>query len=293
MLSFTLPRSGRSPHEAPFECGSRCGFLCRVVWHRRDPEHEPGRRRRGLAVFTWALLSGETVPGENILVHDETGGHGAIGTADWLAANGASVEMATPDLHVGRGIGGLNIPVCLRNLYRSGATLTPNHRLKSIRRDGNALLAILWNEFSRGRVERRFDQIVVDTCTLPADGPFHELAAESRNQGEFDVDAFVDLDPQPVDANPHGDTCCSALATPLPSGTFTLPCWTPTGSAGCCDGRDSMPEAGRFQRRFIGSDGNPARSTPDPMPGCEFAARRHEDACASTHSAFWLCCKGH
>ena len=113
--------------------------------------------------------------------------------------------MATPDLHVGRDIGGLNIPVYLRNLYRSGATLTPNHRLKGIRRDGNALVAILWNEFPGGRVECRFDQIVIDTCTLPADGPFHELAAESRNLAELDVDAFVELDPQPEDANPHGD----------------------------------------------------------------------------------------
>ena len=158
-----------------------------------------------LAVSTWELLSGETGPGDSILVYDETGGHGAIATADWLAANGAAVEMATPDLQVGRSLGGLNIPVYLRNLYRSGASLTPNHRLKGIRRDGNALVAILWNEYSRECVERRFDQIVVDTCTLPADGPFHELLAESRNLGETDVDAFIDLQPQPADANPHGD----------------------------------------------------------------------------------------
>ena len=158
-----------------------------------------------LAVSTWELLSGETGPGENILVYDETGGHGAIATADWLATNGASVEMATPDLQVGRNIGGQNIPVYLRNLYTSGATLTPNHRLKGVRRDGNALVAILWNEFSRVRIERRFDQIVVDTCTLPADGPFHELAAGSRNLGDFDVDALVRLEPQPDDANPGGD----------------------------------------------------------------------------------------
>ncbi len=158
-----------------------------------------------LAVSTWELLSGETSPGENILVYDETGGHGAIATADWLATNGASVEMATPDLQVGRNIGGQNIPVYLRNLYISGATLTPNHRLKGIRRDGNALVATLWNDFSRVRIERRFDQIVVDTCTVPADGPFHELAAGSRNLGDLDVDALVRLEPQPDNANPGGD----------------------------------------------------------------------------------------
>ena len=158
-----------------------------------------------LTVSTWELLSGEAGPGENVLVYDETGGHGAIATADWLAAGGASVEMVTPDLHVGRNIGGQNIPVYLRNLYASGAVLTPNHRLKSVRRDGNALVATLWNDFSRVSTERRIDQVVVDTCTVPADGPFHALAAKSMNLGDTDVDALVRLDPQPADANPEGD----------------------------------------------------------------------------------------
>ena len=157
-----------------------------------------------LAASTWELLSGETGPGEEVLVYDETGGHGAIATADWLASKGASVEMATPDLQVGRNIGGQNIPVYLRNLYARGAKLTPNYRLKGIRRDGNRLVASLWNDFSRTLVERRFDQIVVDTCTLPADGPFHELLAGSKNLGDLDVEAFVRLEPQPADADPDG-----------------------------------------------------------------------------------------
>ncbi len=157
-----------------------------------------------LTVSTWELLSGESGPAGNILVYDETGGHGAIATADWLAAGGALVEMVTPDLHVGRNIGGQNIPVYLRNLYAAGAQLTPNHRLKSVRRDGNALVATLWNDFSRAPVERRIDQVVVDACTVPADGPFHALAAKSRNLGDTDVDALVRLDPQPADANPDG-----------------------------------------------------------------------------------------
>ena len=92
-----------------------------------------------LAVSIWELLSGETGRGENVLVYDETGSHGAIATADWLASNGSSVEIVTPDQQVGRNIGGQNIPVYLRNLYKHGATLTPNHRLKAIRQEGNIL----------------------------------------------------------------------------------------------------------------------------------------------------------
>ncbi len=158
-----------------------------------------------LTLSTWELLSGEASPAETILLYDETGGHGAIATADWLSANGASVEMVTPDLQVGRNIGGQNIPVYLRNLYENGVTLTPNHRLKNVRRDGNALVATLWNEFSRKRIERRIDQIVVDTCTVPADGPFHALTPGSRNLGEVDLDALVAMAPQPEGTNLSGD----------------------------------------------------------------------------------------
>lgn len=158
-----------------------------------------------LTVSTWELLSGETGPGENVLVYDETGNHGAVATADWLSANGAYVELATPDLQVGLNIGGQNIPVYLRNLYNNGAVLTPNHRLKGVRRDGNLLVASLWNDFSRTIVERRFDQIVVETCTVPADGPFHDLSAGSSNLGDLDVEALVQLKRQPNGANSEGD----------------------------------------------------------------------------------------
>lgn len=157
-----------------------------------------------LSVSTWELLSGETGPGDNILLYDETGTHGALATADWLASGGASVEIVCPDQQVGRNIGGQNLPVYLRNLYNAGATLTPNHRLKGIHQDGNQLVASLWNDFSRVRVERRFDQIVVETCTIPADAPFHELVAGSKNLGDFDIEAFVALKPQSDAANPNG-----------------------------------------------------------------------------------------
>lgn len=157
-----------------------------------------------LTVSTWELLSGETGAADNILLYDETGAHGAIATADWLSANGASLEMATPDLQIGRNIGGQNIPVYLRNLYSQDVTLTPNHRLKGVRREGNALVATLWNDFSRSRLERQVDQVVVETCTVPADGPFHALVEGSWNKREVDLDALTALEPQPDAAGPQG-----------------------------------------------------------------------------------------
>ena len=191
-----------------------------------------------LAVSTWELLSGESVPGENILVYDETGGHGAIATADWLAANGASVDMATPDLHVGRAIDSLNIPVYLGNLYRSGATLTPNHRLKGIRRDGNALVAISCGTISpRVRVERRFD---IRSWSIPAPfPPTVPFTSWRRSPGTWVRSTCTHSStwtPQPVPAVPHWRRRCPAQHSrrhagrqPALQGAVTeeIPCPTP------------------------------------------------------------------
>jgi hypothetical protein len=150
------------------------------------------------------VLSGDARPSEDILIYDETGSHGAISTADWLSANGARVEMVTPDRSAGRDIGGQNLPIYLRNLYRKKLRLTTDHRLLSVRREGNALVAVFWNEFARERIERHATQIVVDRGTLPADGPYRALLSGSRNLGETEVEALVALRPQPEDSNPSG-----------------------------------------------------------------------------------------
>jgi len=157
-----------------------------------------------LAVTTWELLAGETRPASDLLLYDEGGSHAALSTADWLAGQGLRLELATPDHQVGRGIGGQNLPIYLRNLYRAGARLLPDHRLLGIRRAGNGLVAVLWNEYARTRVERSVAQVVVERTTLPADAPFHALRAGARNLGDLDVEALVALRPQPADANPAG-----------------------------------------------------------------------------------------
>lgn len=157
-----------------------------------------------LIASTWDVLSGEVRPAKNILLYDETGSHGAMATADWLASDGAALELVTPDREPGRDIGVQNLPIYLRNLYRAEARLTPNHRLLGVRQDGNQLVATLWNEYARVRLERRADQVIVDRCTLPADAPYHALKDGARNLGDMDIEALTALAPQPEDANPEG-----------------------------------------------------------------------------------------
>jgi len=151
-------------------------------------------------VSTWDILSGVSRPAGNILIYDESGGHGALSTADLLASGGSRVEFVTPDRNAGRDIGGQNMPIYLKHLYASGARLTTDHRLLGVRRDGNALTATLWNDYSRVRLERTVDQVVVDRTTLPADDPFHALKASARNEGQTDH-----LNPQNLpQTNPEG-----------------------------------------------------------------------------------------
>ncbi|MEM6669469.1 MAG: FAD-dependent oxidoreductase [Pseudomonadota bacterium] len=152
----------------------------------------------------WDVLGASEPPAGRIIVYDEGGGHGALSTADWLAENGAEVVFATPDYQPGRGVGGQNRPVYLRNLYRRGATFLPNMRLTGVERRGNGYEAIFRNDYSRTVERHAVDLVVVDTHTIPADEPFHALVSASSNLGEVDLGALVDGRPQPATANPDG-----------------------------------------------------------------------------------------
>lgn len=152
---------------------------------------------------TWDVLSNGALSGR-VLVYDENGGHSALSTADWLSQSGAGILFATPDTQPGRGVGGQNRPVYLRNLYKCGAEFLPNLRLVAVARAGNALEARFQNAHSREIFSRTVDHIVVETHTLPADDPFHALTSHSNNLGDIDLEALLAGRPQPMDANPGG-----------------------------------------------------------------------------------------
>jgi len=157
-----------------------------------------------LVATAWDLLSGQAAPGEQVLIYDEAGGHAAVSLADWLAQGGTRIELVTADRHLARDVGGLNYPVYLKHLYAAGVRQTPDHRLAAVRRDGNALVATLRNEYTGDRCERRVDQVVVDQGTLPADDLFCELKPLSSNDGETDLEALLGQRAQPADRNPAG-----------------------------------------------------------------------------------------
>jgi 2,4-dienoyl-CoA reductase-like NADH-dependent reductase (Old Yellow Enzyme family) len=158
-----------------------------------------------LATSSWDVLGGQAAVLDHVLVYDETGSHSGVSTAEFVVQAAREVELVTPDREVGRGIGGLNYPIHLRELYKAKIRLTPDRRLLGLKRAGNRLVAKLVNAYSKEIEEREVEQVVTDCGTLPADDVFHALVSRSRNLGEFDIDAFAEGTLRCEDANPAGE----------------------------------------------------------------------------------------
>ena len=156
-------------------------------------------------VSVWDVLGGQVEPGAEVLVFDDHGDHQGPSVVDFLAARGSAVELATPDRMTAHEIGATNFPVYLRSFYSMGVKLTPDHRLRSVEREGNRLRAVLRNEYSDAEEARVVDQVVVEHGTLPAAEVFHELAPRARNGGTLDVDALIAGRAQEVATNPEGE----------------------------------------------------------------------------------------
>ena len=81
----------------------------------------------------------------------------------------------------------------MRAFHEKGVRVTINTRLKSVRRDGNQLVATLGSDFSQGwREERRVDQVVVEHGTLPLDDLYFALKPLSKNGGAVDYERLVE-----------------------------------------------------------------------------------------------------
>jgi NADPH-dependent 2,4-dienoyl-CoA reductase/sulfur reductase-like enzyme len=124
--------------------------------------------------------------------------------AEMLAAAGSAVELATPERFFAPEMGGLNHALFARAFQRHGVRITINTRLLSVRRDGNALVAVLGGDYGETRVERVVDQVVVDHGTLPDETLYDALKPSSINLGAVDYEALVAGRPQTVMRNGDG-----------------------------------------------------------------------------------------
>lgn len=153
---------------------------------------------------SWDILSGAVRPAESVLLFDDNGAHPGLTTAEVIAGAGAKLELATPERTVGPDVGGLNAPAYMAALDRHGVRITLNARLEKVVRDGNMLVATLYNEYSKQRSERRVDQVVVEHGTLPNEDLYFALKPASRNLGAVDHAGLIAGRPQAVARNPDG-----------------------------------------------------------------------------------------
>lgn len=158
-----------------------------------------------LVTTTWDILSGQVPPAEKALLFDDNGAHPGISCAEHMAAAGSELEFVSPERTIAPDIGGTNYPAYIKALHKHGVTITLAKWLKGVRRDGNKLVATLYDEYTGETEERQTDQVVVDHGTLPMDDLYFELKPQSSNGGAVDQEALIAGRPQTLVRNPKGE----------------------------------------------------------------------------------------
>ena len=157
-----------------------------------------------LVVSSWEIVGGDVRPAPRVLVFDDNGNHPGLQAAEMLAEAGSAVEIVTPERFFAPEIGGLNHAIYARKFSKHGVRTTISSRLRSVRREGNHLVALIGNDYGPETTERVVDQVVVEHGTLPADELYHALVPHSVNLGEVDHVALLAGRPQDVSRNPDG-----------------------------------------------------------------------------------------
>ncbi len=162
------------------------------------------RSGEDLVTTSWDLLSGSAKIAEDVLVFDDHGTHPGMSAAEIIAKSGARLEYVTPERMVAPDMGGMNYPAYIKTFSECGVTVTLFERLTGVTRQGNKLAARLYNQYSKTTSERIVDQVVVEHGTQPADEIYFALKPASRNLGELDHGAFIEVTPQTLVNNPDG-----------------------------------------------------------------------------------------
>lgn len=156
------------------------------------PQNPPLEAGDDLVVSSWDVLAGTARPAENVLLYDDNGAHPGMSAAEILVKGGASLEIVSPERTFAPEIGPLNHVPYMRAFQQRDARITIATRLRSVRRDGNQLIALLGSDYAEGRSEeRRVDQIVVEHGTTPLAELYFALLPQSTNLGEVDYAALL------------------------------------------------------------------------------------------------------
>jgi N-methyl-L-proline demethylase len=157
------------------------------------PQNPPLETGGDLVTSSWDIISGAAKPAEHVLVYDDNGSHPGMSAAEMVANAGAKLELISPERFFAPEMGGMNHVPYMRAFHEKGVRITINTRVKSVRRDGNQLVATLSSDFAKGwSEERRIDQIVVEHGTAPLDELYFALKPSSKNRGAVDYVRLIE-----------------------------------------------------------------------------------------------------
>ncbi|HEY0105822.1 MAG TPA: FAD/NAD(P)-binding oxidoreductase, partial [Rhizomicrobium sp.] len=157
-----------------------------------------------LVTTSWDVLSGAVRPAASVLLYDDNGGHAGLTAAEFVLGGGGALQIVTPERILAPDVGGTNYPAYFKSLAQHGVVTTLNLRLTAVRRDGNALQAVFFDEYGKTEVIKTADQIVVEHGTMPLDDLYFALKPDSANLGEVDYGALLAGRPQDLVRNPRG-----------------------------------------------------------------------------------------
>jgi 2,4-dienoyl-CoA reductase-like NADH-dependent reductase (Old Yellow Enzyme family)/thioredoxin reductase len=158
-----------------------------------------------LVVSSWDIIAGAVKPEGPVLLYDDNGAHSGMTAAELIANAGAELEVVSPERMFAPEIGGMNHVPYAKAFAEKNVRVTINTRLKSVRRDGNSLVATLASDYSEtATTERRVAQVVVEHGTMPMADLYLELKPLSRNLGAVDYKALIRREQPVVVKNPAG-----------------------------------------------------------------------------------------
>ncbi|WP_331373531.1 NADH:flavin oxidoreductase [Sinorhizobium chiapasense] len=158
-----------------------------------------------LVVSSWDIIAGAVKPEGPVLLFDDNGAHSGMTAAELIARAGIELEIVSPERMFAPEIGGMNHVPYAKIFAEKNVRVTINTRLKSVRRDGNSLVATLCSDFSEtASIERRVAQVVVEHGTVPMAELYLELKPLSRNLGAIDYKALIRRENPIAVRNPEG-----------------------------------------------------------------------------------------
>ncbi len=150
-----------------------------------------------LTQTAWDFLGEPKTPKGKVLLFDQTGAEGALATAQFLAESGADIIFVTPDRLAGYDVGAQNLPVFMRALLAAGTVFKTDHYLLKVERYNTGYQAYLRQRYVDTIETIEIDAVVVDQGVQGDKHLLKTLSARSRNAGRIDLNALVDMLPQP------------------------------------------------------------------------------------------------